>query len=250
MDPVLIEFGPVAIRWYGVLLAVTIALGIWTAYRYGPRFGVPTAALDKIAVPVAIVALVGARLGYVLSHPRQFRDIAEIVRVDHGGLASHGAIVASLLYLAWVAHRHRLSLWSLTDLAGWTIPIGNVFVRIGNFLNGELYGDPTTLPWGVRFPTAPSMPRHPLQIYELLLALLIIVYARKIAEARRFDGQVFWTIIVLTSAGRLVFDALRSDAQALGSLTLGQVAAVVLLGFGARALRLGAQRAEDTTPAP
>jgi phosphatidylglycerol---prolipoprotein diacylglyceryl transferase len=256
MDPTLIEFGPIAIRWYGVMLAVTIGLSIWTAYRYGPRFGVPSAVLDKIAVPFAIVALVGARLGYVLSHPREFRDVAEIVRVDHGGLASHGAIVAGLLYVAWIAHRYRLSLWSLADLAGWAIPIGNIFVRIGNFINGELYGNPTTLPWGVRFRSAPDMPRHPLQIYELLLALVVIAYARKIAETRRFDGQIFWTIVVLTSIGRLTFDSMRSDAQALGSLSLGQIAALVLLGFGARALRLGAQasgsgaRTEGTPPGP
>ena len=93
------------------------------------------------------------------------------------------------------------------------------------------------------------MPRHPLQLYELALALVIIAYARRVAETRRFESQVFWTIIVLTSIGRLVFDTLRSDAQTLGSLTLGQVAAVVLLGFGARALRTGLQRAGPATDA-
>jgi phosphatidylglycerol:prolipoprotein diacylglycerol transferase len=248
MDPTLIEFGPLAIRWYGVMLAVTIGLSIWTAYRYGPGFGIPTAVLDRIAVPFAIVALIGARLGYVLSHPRQFRDLTEIIRVDHGGLASHGAIVAGLLYLAWVAHRYRLSVWSLADLAGWAIPIGNIFVRLGNFVNGELYGNPTTLPWGVRFPSAPDMPRHPLQIYELLLAVIVLVYARRVAEARRFHGQVFWSIVVLSSIGRLAFDAMRSDAQALGSLSLGQIAALVLLVFGARALRAGARDTEDAPP--
>jgi phosphatidylglycerol:prolipoprotein diacylglycerol transferase len=210
---------------------------------------VPASVLDGVAVPVAIVALIGARVGYVLSHPRQFHDLAELIRVDRGGLASHGAIVAGLLYLWWVARRRGVSLWSLADLAAWTIPIGNVFVRIGNFINSELYGDPTTLPWGVRFPTAPTMPRHPLQLYELALALVIMVYARRVAETRRFEGQVFWTIIVLTSIGRLVFDALRSDAQTLGSLTLGQVAAVALLGLGARALRAGLQRAGRTADA-
>jgi phosphatidylglycerol:prolipoprotein diacylglycerol transferase len=249
MSPILIEFGPIVIRWYGVMLAVTIGLSIWTAYRYAPHFGIPTAVLDKIAVPFAIVALVGARLGYVLSHPRQFRDLTEIIRIDHGGLASHGAIVAGLLYLAWIAHRYRLSLWSLADLAGWGIPIGNIFVRAGNFINGELYGNPTTLPWGIRFRTAPDMPRHPLQVYEILLALVVIAYARRLAKTRKFDGQVFWSIVVVTSIGRLVFDSMRSETQVLGSLSLGQIAALVMLGFGAHALRMGA-RTEATTPAP
>jgi phosphatidylglycerol:prolipoprotein diacylglycerol transferase len=120
------------------------------------------------------------------------------------------------------------------------VPIGNVFVRIGNFINGELYGDPTNLPWGVRFPTSPDLPRHPLQIYELILALAIMLYARKVAERRRFPGEVFWTIMVPTSIGRVLFDALRSDVRAFGAVTLGQVPAVILIVWGLWALRRGA----------
>ncbi|MGQ0548576.1 MAG: prolipoprotein diacylglyceryl transferase [Armatimonadota bacterium] len=233
VDPVIIQIGPLAIRWYGVMLATMIAVSMFVGYRYGPRLGVPTAVLDRTALTFTIVALVGARLGYVLSHPGEFGNPIEIIRVDHGGLTSHGAIAAGLLYLVWAARRYGVSVWSLADVFGWSIPIGNVFVRFGNFANGELYGDPTTLPWGVRFPTAPDAPRHPLQIYEMLLAGIILFWARRIAANRRFEGQVFWTIVVATSLGRVVFDALRSDLRALGPLTLGQIPALLLIGWGA-----------------
>jgi len=240
MDPVIVQIGPLAIRWYGVLLATTIGVSMLVGYRLGPRLGVSTEVLDRTAIAFAIAALIGARVGYVVSHPAEFSSLVDLVRIDRGGLASHGAIAAGLLYLAWAARRYHLSTWTLADVFGWVIPIGNVFVRIGNFINGELYGDPTTLPWGVRFPTAPDAPRHPLQLYEALLAVVIVLYARKVAARPRFAGQVFWTIMVATSVGRLLFDALRSDARALGVLTLGQIPALALVVWGLWALRRGA----------
>lgn len=243
MDPVIVQIGPVAIRWYGVMLATTIAVSIVVGGRYARRFGLAQAILDRTIFGFTVAALLGARLGYVLSHPAEFRDLVEIVRIDHGGLTSHGAIVAGLLYLAWAARRYRVSVWALADVFGWVIPIGNVFVRFGNFMNGELYGDPTTLPWGVVFPTAPGAPRHPLQVYEMLIAMVILVWVRRIAARRRFEGQVFWFILLATSLGRVFLDALRSEARALGVLTLGQIPALALIVWSAVALLRGGRPA-------
>jgi phosphatidylglycerol:prolipoprotein diacylglycerol transferase len=242
MNPVIVQFGPIAIRWYGVLLAATIVVGMYFAGRYAPRFGIPAAVVDAIAVPFTLAALIGARIGFVISHPSMFSDLWEIARIDRGGLASHGAIAAGLLYLVWASRRYRVSMWALADAIGWAIPIGNIFVRIGNFINGELYGNPTTLPWGVRFPGAGDVPRHPLQIYEALLALIVLLIARRAAARRRFDGEVFWTIMVATSIGRVAFDALRSDLRAVGVFTLGQGPAVLLIAWGTLALLSGRAR--------
>jgi phosphatidylglycerol:prolipoprotein diacylglycerol transferase len=240
MDPVIVHLGPIAIRWYGVMLATTIVVSLLVAYRMGPRLGVPTALLDRTATTAVLLMFVGARLGYVVSHPGQFVSAPwEIVRVDRGGLSSHGAIAAGLLYAAWVARRTGISVWQFADTVGWALPIGNIFVRFGNFMNGELYGDPTTLPWGVVFPTAPDAPRHPLQLYEMVLAAGVLLWARRVAARPRFPGQVFWNIVVPTSAGRLVFDALRSELRALGPLTLGQLPALGLVGWGVWALWQG-----------
>lgn len=239
MNPVIVELGPFAIRWYGVLLAATIAASMVVAYRYGPRFGIPASVLDRTTVNFTIAALIGARIGYVVSHPAEFHLVLDIIRVDRGGLTSHGAIAAGLLYLVWAAKRYRISPWTFADAFGWAVPIGNVLVRIGNFINGELYGNPTTLPWGVRFATSPEVPRHPLQIYEAVFAILILLYARRVAARRRFEGQVFWVIMVLTSIGRVFLDALRSEMRALGPFTLGQLPAVLLILWGAWVLLRG-----------
>ncbi len=233
MDPVLVEFGPIVIRWYGVMMALTIITGILFATHWGPRFGIDRAFIDRITFWLVIVLFAGARLGYVLSHPGEFRDPLEVVRIWHGGLTSHGAIAAGLLYGYVLSRRSGVPFWSLTDTIAWAVPLGNIFVRFGNFMNGELYGNPTTLPWGVVFPTAPDAARHPLQLYELFLAGVILLVAWRVARRRAYPGQVWWVIITLTSAGRIIFDALRREDHALGGIiAYGQIPAAVLLIAG------------------
>ncbi|MDR7426229.1 MAG: prolipoprotein diacylglyceryl transferase [Armatimonadota bacterium] len=233
MNPVLFQAGPLVVRWYGVMMALTILASILFALRWGPRFGIAREFIDRITFPLALVLFAGARLGYVVSHPGEFADPLEVFRLWHGGLTSHGAIAAGLLYGYLVARRGGVSYWSLADTVVWAIPLGNIFVRFGNFMNGELYGDPTALPWGVLFPTAPDAPRHPLQLYEMALAVVILWAAWRVARRRAFPGQVWWVVVVLTSAGRILLDALRSEEHViLGTLAYGQVAAAILLLAG------------------
>ncbi len=233
MKPMIFEFGPIVIRWYGVMMALTILTSIVFAARWGPRFGIDRAFIDRITFWLAIVLFAGARLGYVVSHPSEFRDPLEIFRLWHGGLSSHGAVAAGLLYAYLLARRTGVSLWSLADACAWAVPITGIFVRFGNFMNGELYGDPTTLPWGIRFPTRPDAPRHPLQLYEMILSGLILLAAWRVARRRAFPGQVWWVAIGLSSVVRILLDALRSEEQdILGMIAYGQVAAAILLVVG------------------
>lgn len=231
MDPILIELGPIIIRWYGVMMAVTILAALWTAYRVGPRVGVSREAVDRTAVLFIVLAFIGARLGYVFSHPAEFANPVEILRVDHGGLTSHGAIAGGLVALGIMARRLGVGFWDLADTTVWVVPLGNVFVRFGNFMNGELYGDPTSLPWAVTFPGVPQ-PRHPLQLYEMLFAVAILAGTLPLVRRRAFAGQLFWTVLVLTSVGRLALDLLRSEDRVWGVLTLGMIPAVVLIALG------------------
>lgn len=231
MDPILLQWGPVIIRWYGVMLAVTILAGLLAAYRLGPRFGVSTAVVDRLSVLAILLAVAGARLGYVLSHPAEFTNPFEILRVDHGGLTSHGAIAGGLLAL-WIAARQTgLRIWDLADTVIWVVPLGNIFVRFGNFMNGELYGDPTSLPWAVTFPGVPE-PRHPLQFYEMALAAVILAVTLPRTRRRRFSGEIFWLVLTLTSLGRIVFDLLRSEDRVVGVITLGMIPAALIVIVG------------------
>ncbi len=231
MDPILFHWGPLTIRWYGVLMAVTIITGAAAALRLGPKVGVPAAEIDRLTLPFVVMAFVGARLGYVLSHPAQFSSLVEILRIDRGGLTSHGAIVGGFVTLWWASRRRGLPLWSLADATVWGVPLGNIFVRFGNFMNGELYGDVTSVPWAVTFPGVPG-PRHPLQIYEMIFAGIVLAVALPMLHRRRFPRQVFWTVVVLTSIGRVFLDLLRSEDRVFGVVTLGQIPAVILIVIG------------------
>ncbi|MGH2359552.1 MAG: prolipoprotein diacylglyceryl transferase, partial [bacterium] len=231
MNPVIVEVGPLVIRWYGVMMALMILLAVAMAYRYGPRLGVPTRELDRLTVPFVVTAFIGARVGYVLSHPAEFTNPLEILRIDHGGLTSHGAIAAALILLWLTSRRRHLSFWSLADTTAWAVPLGNILVRFGNFMNGELYGDRTHLPWGVIFPGVPG-PRHPLQIYEMILGAGVLLAAVRVAERRRFEGEVFWTTMVLSSIARIALDLLRTEDRVVWVLTLGHIPALILLVVG------------------
>ncbi len=230
MDPVLIQLGPVAVRWYGVMMAASILLGIWLTRRAAPGVGLPEDLPDRVALSFVVTLFVGARLGYVLSHPAPYlADPVEILRVDRGGLSSHGAIAAGLVYARWLARREGVSMWSFTDACATWIPLANALVRWGNFMNGELYGDPTSLPWGVVFPTAPDAPRHPLQLYEMATSLVLFALVQGWLRRRRFPGEVFWKTVGTMSAVRFALDLLRSEVRVLGPFALGQLAAAALL---------------------
>lgn len=231
MNPILIQLGPVIIRWYGVMMATMILATVLLAYRFGPRFGVSTQVLDRISISFILAAFAGARLGYVISHLAEFTHPIEILRIDHGGLTSHGAIAGGMLLLWWASRRSNVSFWTLTDTVAWVIPLGNIFVRFGNFMNGELYGDVTTLPWAVTFPGVVGA-RHPLQIYEMIFALIILAMALRVAARRAFEGQLFWTVAVLTSIGRIMLDLFRSEDRIFSVITLGQIPAIILLLSG------------------
>jgi phosphatidylglycerol:prolipoprotein diacylglycerol transferase len=233
MSPIIVDFGPFALRWYGLMMALTILVSIWLASYWGPRFVVPRPVVDAMVFWVVVVLFVGARVGYVLSHPQDFREPLDVVRVWEGGLSSHGAIIAGLLYVLFMSRRTGISMWTLADTFAWPIPVGNIFVRFGNFMNGELYGDPTSLPWGVRFPTAPDGPRHPLQLYEMAIGLAVLALAWRVARHRAFPGQVWWAILVPTSIGRILLDLLRSEDRVWGIVTYGQIPAAILTLVGA-----------------
>jgi len=235
-----VQLGPVAIRWYGLTVALSIVAGIWLTRRAAATVDLPQDLPDRVALPFVVALIVGARLAYVISHPAFYlANPLEVVRVDRGGLSSHGAIAAGLLYAWWLGRREGISPWSFTDACATWIPLANALVRWGNFMNGELYGDPTGLPWGVVFPTAPDAPRHPLQLYEIITSLALFGLVHRWLSRRRFEGEVFWKTVGGLSAVRFGLDFLRSEYRVLGPFALGQLAAAVVMVAAVIFLRRG-----------
>jgi phosphatidylglycerol:prolipoprotein diacylglycerol transferase len=253
MHPVLFHAGPVIVRWYGVMMGLALFLSIPITAHFAVRFGIGRAVVDAIAVPFLAVLVIGARTGYVVSHLAEFsgRPLAAVLP-PYAGLASHGSIAAGLAFLAWWCPRHRVPVWRLLDAMAPAVLVSIVLVRWGNFMNGELFGDPTRLPWGLAVPGLPGGPRLPLPLYEIAgtLAILAGILAPfGVVPRRPFDGAVWWSTIIASSVLRFLLDLLRSQDRTPLFLTLGQMAALVLIAWGAWFLWTGRRRAGSPSTA-
>jgi len=239
MHPVLFKIGPFVLRWYGAMMGLALFCSIPITAHFGELFGIARSLIvDSLALPFLATLLVGARIGYVVSHPQDFlSDPLAIIRPPYAGLASHGAIAFGLAFLALWCPRHRVPIWRMTDAMAPGILFAITLVRWGNFMNGELFGDPTTLPWGIVFPGVPGGPRHPVQLYEMIGTALILAWVVGAAGRRPFDGYLFWSAITASSVLRFLLDLLRSEDRTIVFFTWGQMAALVLIGWGASFLR-------------
>jgi len=188
-DPVLFQIGPFAIRWYALAYVAGILLGWQYAVRlvknarlWGPtQPTLTTTQIDDLVLWVTLGIILGGRLGYILfySPSTLMTDPLEVLMVWHGGMSFHGGLLGVTLALVGFAATQKVDLFRLGDLVAPCVPIGLFFGRVANFINGELWGRPTDAPWGVVFPGAGPLPRHPSQLYEAALegvALFILLW--------------------------------------------------------------------------
>ncbi|MDX5593913.1 prolipoprotein diacylglyceryl transferase [Pseudovibrio sp. SPO723] len=197
IDPVLIELGPLAIRWY----ALAYIAGILLAWRYmrttvmndrfwGASQQRPTAGdIDDFVVWAALGIVLGGRLGYVLFYNPAYyaANPGEILAVWTGGMAFHGGFLGVVVAMVAYSYAKGLSLLTLMDLCGIAAPIGLFFGRLANFINAELWGRPTDVPWGVIFPNGGPLPRHPSQLYEAALeGILLFIILRVLMKRFKF----------------------------------------------------------------
>ncbi len=188
-DPVALAIGPLSVRWYGLMYVCAfiafVALGRIHARRR-PELGWNRDMIDDLLFYGILGVVVGGRLGevlfyqpgYYLSHP------AEILAVWKGGMSFHGGFLGVLVALAWFARKTGRTFFQISDFVAPLVPLGLMFGRIGNFINGELWGRPASpdLPWAMIFPYVDNLPRHPSQIYQaagegLLLFALLWIYS-------------------------------------------------------------------------
>src|SRR5690606_7549594 len=206
----------------------------------------------------AVIGIVlGGRLGYVLFYnlPYYLANPAEIIAVWDGGMSFHGGMAGLMIAVAWFTHRRGGRVLSALDLLGAISTIGLLLGRLANFVNAELYGAPTTLPWGVVFPTDPlQVPRHPTQLYEALLEgvvlFLVIRFATHVALALRRPGMVAGIFGIGYALSRIAVEFVRVPDVQIGYLyggwlTMGMVLSlpILLAGLGLVLYALGKKRA-------
>ncbi len=256
IDPVIFSLGPLQVRWYGLMYV----LGFLASYalvrrQIGEYKYQPLAAhFENLNLVLLLMVVVGGRLGYVLFYNFSYylAHPLEIPATWTGGMSFHGACIALLLG-GWIyCWKNSIDFWKTGDIYAATLPIGLGLGRIGNFINGELYGRATGMPWGMVFPGGGPSPRHPSQLYESLLegfVLFVLLWSVRKKPWKKDRSWPHGSILALFLIGygclRIVVENFREPDQQLGYLfnlvTMGQLLSglMVICGLLVWKVRLG-----------
>ena len=249
IDPVLLHIGPVAVRWYALAYIVGIIAGWFYARAIiaSPRLWGGAAPLtvvdfDDFIVWVTLGIILGGRIGYVLFY--NFSHFAahpsEIFELWKGGMSFHGGFAGCLVAIMLFGWRRRIPILSLGDVTTAVAPIGLLLGRLANFINGELWGRPTDVPWAMIFPNAGPLPRHPSQLYEAFLEGLVLLLVLGVLVrfgALKRPGLVTGAFMLGYGDARIFCELFREpDAQLgflWGGLTMGMLLCIplILAGF-------------------
>ena len=245
IDPVLIEIGPFAIRWY----ALAYIAGLLIGWRYcvgmtrRPPPVLDPAALDDFLVWVTLGVVLGGRIGYVLFYnlPFYLQHPVDALKIWTGGMSFHGGAIGVVLATLLFTRLRKIDFLGLSDILVCAVPIGLFLGRLANFINGELYGRPSDVWWAMVFPSDPTrLPRHPSQLYEAALegvVLFVILYVlQRYTRAREYRGLLSGVFLTGYAVARIVAEFFRQPDQQLGyllgGLTMGQLLSIPALIVG------------------
>jgi len=252
IDPVFLRLGPLQFRWYGLMYLLSLAAAYFVIKLRAAARGVAISKdqLYDLIVYAAVGVFAGGRLGYVLFYnlPYYLEHPAKIVAVWEGGMAFHGGLLGTILAVWLFCRRRGFPFYTIADLAAITVPIGLGLGRLGNFINGELYGRPSDAPWCMVFPGGGPECRHPSQLYEAgLEGGLLFIVLWLIGRQPTPSGTVCWSFITGYGLCRVVVEFFREPdfhlGFILGPFSMGQLLSAPMILIGAFMLAWGYQKA-------
>ena len=259
LSPTLFDW-PFPLRWYSLGYLAGILIGWWYLMKLIDRPGAPMARrhADDMVFYATLGIILGGRLGYVLFYRPAFyfADPIQIVRLWDGGMSFHGGVIGTTLGILWMARKHKLDWLRVHDYVACCSPFGIFFVRLANFVNGELWGRPTDVPWAIVFPTGGEVPRHPSQLYEaglegiLLFCVLWFMFWK--TEARYQPGKLVGAFLLVYGLSRILVELVRQPDQGLENLpwglTMGQTLTVPMVLGGAWLIATAKGRRQRVEP--
>lgn len=252
VDPVIIWItDSFPLKYYGLFFVIGLLLAYYVVKRIFTKENVPIENLDKLLIYVVVGTVLGARLGHVLfydpsyyfSHPLEiFLPIAEVNGsykfVGFQGLASHGGAVGVLIAIILFAKKSHINLFWVLDRVAIATPITGAFIRLGNFMNSEIYGKPTNGNWGVVFQRDDLIPRHPTQLYEAIsyiIIFIILFVSYNKAESKRFKGRLFGIFLILLFFARFTIEFFKENQVGFEdgmTLNMGQILSIPFIVAG------------------
>jgi phosphatidylglycerol---prolipoprotein diacylglyceryl transferase len=244
-DPEIFRVGGLAIRWYGLLFALSFVFGYIIMLKFFRKEGIPDKVLDTLTTYMVIGTVVGARLGHCFFYEPAYylANPIKILYVWEGGLASHGAAIGIILVLILFSRSQKKTFLWIMDRIVVVVALSGFLIRMGNLANSEIFGIPTTMPWGFIFerasnPAEALMPRHPTQIYEgfsylLIFFYLIRYYYRK--DGKPAAGYLFGMFLILVFGVRFIVEFLKEPQVGFEQtmlLNMGQLLSIPLILAG------------------
>jgi phosphatidylglycerol---prolipoprotein diacylglyceryl transferase len=245
IDPIALQLGPLAVRWYSLAYVAGILLGWWLILRehaQRPLPGLTPKAIDNMVIAAVLGIMLGGRLGFVLFYKPDYflAHPGEIFHIWEGGMSFHGGFLGFIIAFYLFCRKYNIGYLALMDLMAVAAPIGLFCGRIANFINGELYGRVTDVPWGMVFPHGGELPRHPSQLYEaglegvaLFTVLLLLL---KFTRVRQKTGMLCGIFLAGYALSRITVEFFREPDAYLGFLaggvTMGQLLSLPMLLLG------------------
>ncbi len=240
-DPIIFQVGPLAIRWYGLMYLGGFLFGSFWIKRLakGRNLELSKDRLSDLVFYAVLGVILGGRLGYVVFYNGAFflEHPMKIFAVWEGGMSFHGGLLGVGVSMSLFCHRFKYPVLALGDLVVAAVPIGLGLGRIGNFINAELWGRTTDVPWGMVFPHAGNLPRHPSQLYEMLLeGVLLFLLIWLLHRLKTRTGVPFFSFFVFYGIFRFLVEFVREPDTQLGYLwggaTMGQLLSLPMIIFG------------------
>lgn len=241
ISPTIFSIGPISVRWYGLLFAMSFVVGYFIMLRIFQKEKIPEVLLDQLSMYMLIATVVGARLGHVLFYePASYlAHPLDVLKIWEGGLASHGAAIGILVALYLFSRKTRQPFLWVIDRIVIVVALSGFFIRTGNLFNSEIYGNVTEVPWGFIFQrVGESLPRHPTQIYEGLCYLglfffLLWYYYQKDGKPR--PGFLFGIFLVVLFSFRLFIEFIKEPQVSFENsmpLNMGQLLSIPFIIAG------------------
>ena len=244
IDPEIVRWGPIVLRWYSLSYVAALIFGWWWLARFTGKTQTPYSRLqvDDFALWALIGVFLGGRLGYVLFYNFEayISDPIAILKIWEGGMSFHGGLLGVILAIYLFTKRNKIDIFSFSDYVACAVPAGLFFGRIANFINGELWGAPSTLPWAMPFPSGGPDPRHPTQLYEAmlegLLLFLVLNFLMARTNAGKNRGMLVGIFFAWYGASRYLVEFVRVPDAHLGKLwdtiSMGQLLSLPMIAFG------------------
>jgi phosphatidylglycerol---prolipoprotein diacylglyceryl transferase len=231
------HYGWFRLKWYGVLIAAAVLIGINLSMRLGKSRNIDSESIADLAICLVLAAIPAARIYYVIFEWQTYSQRPEdIIKIWEGGIAIHGAIIGGAIAAIIFAKFKQLSFWQLADIVAPSLALGQAIGRWGNFFNSEAFGSRTDLPWAVYIPKQNDY-FHPTFLYEsiwnlLVFTILIWLFIDDHRHHRLKAGSIFLVYLIAYGLGRFWIEGLRTDSLMFGSIRMAQVISLVGIGIG------------------